>query len=149
MYRSPKILIVPCLMFGLVVLGCGSEDEQPEKALIITGAEELIGATVFLDGVELGVLEVLDKPPGLVIWAISLFTGDRGPYKDDHNTVVLVSDLEGTSSGPHLVVVDHPSFRAIEKPFKYPDDLQMNESRPKSGVVFLACIPSDLKPRAD
>ena len=146
MYQILRTFIVSYLMIGLFVLGCGSDEQDPEKALIIAGAEELVGATVFLDGVALGPLEVLEKPPELVIRAVSLITGNRGPYEDDHNTVGLVIDLEGTVSGAHLVVVDHTGFEAIEKPFTYPDDLVMKNSQPETGVVFLACTPFDLKP---
>ncbi len=146
MNQISRTLIVPYLMIGLFVFGCGSDEQHPEKALIITGAEELVGATVFLDGVALGPLEVLERPAGLVIWAVSLVTGNKGPYKDDHKTVALVFDLEGTVSGAHLVVVDHPGFEAIEKPFNFPDDLVISETQSETGVVFLACTPFDLKP---
>ena len=122
MFRPSRILIVPLSIIGFLVVGCGSDEQVPDKALIIAGAKELVGAPVFLDGVALGPLEVLERPPELLIRAVSLITGNRGPYEDDHNTVGLVFDLEGTASGTHLVVVDHPSFRAIEKPFTYPDD---------------------------
>lgn len=128
----------------VVALGCGGGLEKPEKALIITGGEELVGANVIMDGVVLGNLEVVDRPPEILIWAVSKITGSRGPYEDDHGVVALIHNLEGTVPGAHSVTVDHPDYQPINMPYIYPDDLVEGSKTPGAGVVFLPSSTHDL-----
>ena len=144
MKRTTVLIAISLLVAFPLIVGCGSELEKPDKALIVTGSEELVGATVSLDGVVLGSLELLEKPPGIMIWVVSRITGNRGPYENDHETAALIFDLEGTAPGAHLVVVEHPKYPPIEKSFDYPENMVMSPEQPESGVVFLACIDFDL-----
>ncbi len=146
MKRTTVPTAISLLVALLFLFGCGDDLEKPDKALIVTGVEELGGATVTLDGVPLGSLETVEKPPEILIWVLSRITGNRGPYEDDHETVALIFDLEGTVPGAHLVVINHPDYQPIEKPFNYPENMVMNPEQPKSGVVFLACTEFDLIP---
>lgn len=145
MKRTFDVLIFVLVLTGLLVSGCGRRDQFPQKALAVMGDESFVGATVSLDGVALGSLEILERPPAVVIWVVSLVTGNRGPYDDDHRTTSLVFDLEGTSPGRHVVAVEYSNHEVVEKSFRYPDDMVMRNDEPDVGVVYVVFFAQDFE----
>jgi hypothetical protein len=120
-------------LISVCVLGCS---QSPKPRLIVSGGEGLAGATVYLDGTDIGTMERLEEPPWLVLKLLSLVHGDRGPYESKREVWAFIFDLAGLEEGMHNVAIQTARNQVVELSFVYPEDAVATDGA-ETGTVFL------------
>lgn len=113
--RDKRILAIAIL---LLCLRCDSED--PQHGFSIVAQEQFVGATVLLDGRQLGQMQHLDTHGGPLEALMKRIYGETPAL----NVVVVNVDLSerGLPSGRHTLRVEKAGVPAAEGAFMYPFD---------------------------
>jgi len=130
-----RTVIMAAVGFALLTCACGGGAHVPERALMVSSYEDLVGADVLLDDVRVGSLARWTEHESLGYrWSMRLVSFVlRREYRTPQGVVAFV-DLAQLGEGTHRLVVRHPSIADLTATFEYPGDA-------RKGKVWVYCKP--------